>query len=97
MFLVGRKGESFVDMSALRGNFGAEEDLPSSTSGIFAFCRGLVGGVGPAGPVDMLVSAAVGLKVGASGLKEPDLRDVFDCFCSMPHCFDEIVINGALL
>ena len=57
------------------------EDLPSNTSRIFPFCRGLVGGVGPATPADMLVSAAVGLKVGASGLNETDLREAFGCFC----------------
>jgi hypothetical protein len=59
------------------------EDRPSNRLDIFGFCRGLVGGVGSAKPVDMLDSAAVGLKVGASGLNEPDLRDALDCFCSI--------------
>lgn len=91
MSLAGRKGESSAHKSVLCGEFDADEDLPSNVSDIFAFCRGLVGGVGPAGPVNMLVSAVVGLKVGASGLKEPDLRDICGCFCSMSRFLTELL------
>jgi hypothetical protein len=73
-----------------------ERGLPSNTSDIFDLCRGLVGGVGPASPVDMLGSAAVGLKVGASGLNEPDLRDALNRFCAMSGLLCRVVVKETL-